>query len=93
MTAIAVWWRGKCALRFTAEETEVNRESDALILSAQGNIEAQDAEAVERLLLGNVPCRWEVTRGGETLLDDTYATTIFTLEPEQLVASLSAASS
>ncbi|MBN8531256.1 MAG: hypothetical protein J0L97_05280 [Alphaproteobacteria bacterium] len=95
MSAITVWWGAKkIALRFDSDEAEIEpAESGTLLFTAQGKVTFQDAEAVERLLLGRVPCRWEVMREGETILNETYDTTLFALEPDQLIASLSVSSS
>lgn len=75
-------------LEFVADGLEFGQEQGGLMLTCSGEITFQDTPLVEQVAQQDTPLHVELTRDGETVLDQTFEVMFFTLEPDRLAALL-----
>jgi hypothetical protein len=74
---------------FSAEMLNVVREDGGLLLTAEGEMIFQDTPSVENMLNAESTIHVTITRDGETVIDQPFKLTFFTLEPDNLAVLLS----
>jgi hypothetical protein len=73
---------------FIAETLDFTRDTDGLVLIASGEMVFQDTPLIEALLNHRPNCRVTISKDGQTVIDQSFDVTFFTLEPDQLAALL-----
>jgi hypothetical protein len=73
---------------FDAQTLDFAREPTGLLLTAEGEMIFQDTAAIEELVNHCAECGVTILKDGETVIDQTFRTTFFTLEADALAVLL-----
>ena len=74
---------------FSAETLNFVQQDDGLLLTAEGEMLFQDTPSVENMLNTSSPVHVTIAKEGNTVVDQPFQVTFFTLEPEALAVLLS----
>lgn len=88
MAKIVFSFPKKIIAEFDAEEVQFARQENALLLTAGGQMLAQDTNAVEQLMQGDARCHVAIIKDGEMVIDQLFEVTVFTFEADQIVVLL-----
>ncbi len=73
---------------FRADTLTFERQEGSLLISAEGEMLAQDTPALEEIASGNHACFVTVLKGEETVIDGQFNVTFFTLEANTVIVAL-----
>lgn len=73
---------------FVAENLEFTRQPEGLLITAEGEMVAQDTPSVETLINHKSTCHVTICKDGQTIIEQPFEVTFFTLEADELVALL-----
>lgn len=73
---------------FRADNLNFSRETDGLFISAEGEMLQQDTPLLEQIANHSATCIVTIVKDGETVIDQPFQVTFFTLEANIIVALL-----
>ena len=75
-------------IEFAAETLNFAQQDGGLLLTAEGEMLFQDTPSVENMLNTNAPIHVAIMKGAQTVIDQPFQVTFFTLEPDNLAVLL-----
>jgi hypothetical protein len=88
MQTISFTFKKQKLAEFVAENMEFARQPEGLLVTAEGEMVFQDTPSMQEIASTSASCVVTIVKDGETVVDQLFQATFFTLEADQLAVLL-----